>query len=279
MGEPLTHDQSSLEVVSRHETGALAELEAATGGAPLCGVDGSRQSVKAGEGAVVALAEVRRALAREGRTVSALSLLDDVRVRWTGGAGGALAARAGSDEYFNGGLHALDSLGEDLQRAAHDEREVADQLASQHEAAMSDRLAGSLLVDQSAFVSEPASPALRWPRRRRVIAAVIMVGLSALVGATAGWTLVDAPLWTVLTAAAVVLSSLALALFVPRPGEGWRPDFGCAPCAAAGLALAVAAPWLAIETAPDGGRAALAVALGGAALARRLTEPPVCEAR
>ena len=108
---------------------------------------------------------------------------------------------------------------------------------------------------------------------------MIMVGLSALVGATAGWTLVDAPLWTVLTAAAVVLSSLALALFVPRPGEGWRPDFGCAPCAAAGLALAVAAPWLAIETAPDGGRAALAVALGGAALARRLTEPPVCEAR
>ena len=79
MGEPLTHDQSSLAVVSRHETAALAHLEAATGGAPLCGVDASRQSVKAGEGAVVALAEVRRALAREGQTASALSLLDDVR--------------------------------------------------------------------------------------------------------------------------------------------------------------------------------------------------------
>ena len=116
-----------------------------------------------------------------------------------------------------------------------------------------------------------------WPRRRRVAAAVLLAGLVVLIGGTAGWPLSDAPLWTVLTAGTVLISSLALASFVPRSGAGWRPDLGCAPCAIAGLALAVAGPWLAIETAHDGSRAAFALVLSGAALARRLTEPPVCE--
>lgn len=124
-----------------------------------------------------------------------------------------------------------------------------------------------------AGVTAPA----RWPRRRRVAATVLLAALVVVVGATARWPLSVAPLWTVLTAGSVVLSSLALALFVPSSGAGWRPDLGCAPCAIVGLALAVAGPWLAIETAHDGSRAAFALVLSGAALARRLTEPPVCE--
>ena len=47
--------------------------------------------------------------------------------------------------------------------------------------------------------------------------------------------------------------------------------------AVAGLAVAVAGPWLIIETAPQVERAALALVLVGAGLARKLTEPAVCE--
>ncbi|WP_353508331.1 hypothetical protein [Intrasporangium sp.] len=124
-------------------------------------------------------------------------------------------------------------------------------------------------------VIDVTAPA-RWPRRRRVVAGALTVALTGLVAATVGWPLAAAPLWSALTGLVVVLSSVALALFVPRAGEGWRPDFGCAPCAAAGLALAVAGPWLAIETAHQEARAALAAALAAAAFTRKVTEPPVC---
>jgi len=134
----------------------------------------------------------------------------------------------------------------------------------------------SLEMAPMAVIAGVTAPA-RWLRRRRVAAAVLLAGFVALVGATAAWPLTEAPLWTVLTAGTVLVSSLALALFVPRACAGWRHDLGCAPCAIAGLALAVAGPWLAIETAHDGPRAALGLVLSGAALARRLTEPPVCE--
>jgi hypothetical protein len=273
VNEPRIRQSSSLDVVARHEAAALAALEAAAGGAPLCRIDGTRQSVKASEGAVVALSDVRRTLSRDHDRVAddsaerAHSVIDDVRLEWAS-ISGPLAARPGSEEYIAGGLEALSSLEDALRRGGSDVP-APDPTPPDVAALTAPPVLGPL-------DSSTSSATVRWPRRRRVAAAVIMVGLVVLIGATAGWTLTEAPLWTVLAAGTVVLSSLALALFVPHPGEGWRPDFGCAPCAVAGLALAVAGPWLAIETAHEGGRAGFALVLAGAALARRLTEPPVC---
>lgn len=264
-----TRGSAPLDVVARHEAAALAALEAATGGAPLCRVDGTQQTVKASEGAAAALSDVRRALrgrSAVGAEDDPAAVIDAVRSQWQG-ITGPLAARPGSDEYISGGLAALASLERDLGASGVE-------LPAPGVASM---LAGGPVLGGVGAPSTTAE-SLRWPTRRRVAAGVILVGLIVLIGVTVGWPLTDAPLWTVLTAGAAVLSSLALALFVPRPGEGWRPDLGCAPCAVAGLALAVAGPWLAIETAHDGARAALALVLAGAALGRRLTEPPVCGA-
>lgn len=257
----------TLSVVKRHEEAALAALESATGGAPLCRVDGQGpHSVKSSEGAAVALADVRRALAHgrpEPSREAAEAVVADVRSRWSATAESRAESR-GWQEYVTGGLEALDALEEELSDAV---------LKVPGTASVLDRPA---VLDGLAADTGRRTPAVRWTRRRLVVAALVMLALLAVVGATVGWPLREAPLWTLLTAGAVVLSSLALALFVPHAGEGWRPDMGCAPCAAAGLLMAIAAPWLAIQTAPDGGRAALALVLGGAALARRLTEPPVC---
>ena len=265
-----------LEIVERHQAAALAALEAATGGAPLCRVDGTRQTVKASEGAAAALSDVRRALRRDvGEPTGAVAadraqaVIEAVRSDWQG-ISGPLAARPGSGEYIAGGLDALAGLAADLRGA---------RAGGPAAPGVGGVLAGQPLLVGRVGATAASGESVRWPRRRRVAAVVIFLVLLALIGATVGWPLVDAPLWSVLTAGAAVLSSLALALFVPRPGEGWRPDFGCAPCAVAGLALAVAAPWLAIETAHAGERAALAMVLGGAALVRRLTEPPVCGVR
>ncbi|MDV3223219.1 hypothetical protein [Intrasporangium sp.] len=277
---------SVLDVVARHEEAALGALEAATGGAPLCRTDGTPQTVKGSEGAVAALSDVRRALRLDGRgdggsdpVAAAQSVIDDVRARW-GSIRGPLAARPGTDEYVAGGLAALSTLEDDLSRSLLDPEGSDAPTPGATDVGPRAPEVGVLAAPPVPGVLGRASTTggagVRWPRRRRLAAAVIMVGLVALIAATVGWPFAEAPLWSALTGGAVVASSLALALFVPRPGEGWRPDFGCAPCAVAGLAMAVAAPWLAIETAPDAGRAALALVLGGAALARRLTEPPVC---
>jgi hypothetical protein len=252
----------------------------------LCRIDGTRQTVKGSEGAVAVLADVRRALRLDqggaggaDLVTGALSVIDDVRARW-GSLRGPLAARPGTDEYVAGGLDALSALEDELSRSPLGPEGQDAPTPGASALGPTEPEVGVLSTPPVLGVLDAASTAegigARWPRRRRVAAAVIMVGLVALIAATVGWPFAEAPLWSVLTGGAVVASSLALALFVPRPSEGWRPDFGCAPCAVAGLAMAVAAPWLAIETAPDGGRAALALVLGGAALVRRLTEPPVC---
>lgn len=107
-------NQSSLDVVTRHEDAALAALEAATGGAPLCRIDHTRQSVKAHEGAASALAEVRRALRKGADPVE--SVLEHVRERWAI-LEGPLARRPGSEEYAAGGRAALSALARDLDPA------------------------------------------------------------------------------------------------------------------------------------------------------------------
>ncbi len=117
----------------------------------------------------------------------------------------------------------------------------------------------------------------RWPARRLAAAGSAAVLLAVVVQLFVGWNLTGAPTWALLTAITVVLGSLALATFLPLPGQGLALDVGCTPCAAGGGLLALAGMWLAISSAYDGGNASLGVALAGAALVRRVTEPTTCE--
>lgn len=134
-------------------------------------------------------------------------------------------------------------------------------------------------------VTMTARPALghvrasgRWPRRRRVAAVGIVAVLALGVQLLSGWDFASAPAWSALTLGAIGLAAVALATFVPLPGHGMGLDIGCTPCAAAGGMLALAGAWLAASSAYDAGNASLGLALAGAAVARRLTEPVTCEA-
>lgn len=118
----------------------------------------------------------------------------------------------------------------------------------------------------------------RWPRRRLLTAAGILGVLALAVQLVAGWDFSDAPAWSALTLGVIVLASVALATFVPLPGHGAGLDIGCTPCAAAGGMLALAGSWLAASSPYDAGNASLGLALAGAALVRRLTEPVTCSA-
>ncbi len=118
----------------------------------------------------------------------------------------------------------------------------------------------------------------RWPRRRRLAALGILLVLVLAVQLLVGWDPVGAPAWSAITFVAVSFAALALATFVPLPGQGFGLDIGCTPCAAAGGMLAIAGTWLAASSAYDGGSASLGLALAGAALVRRHTEPVTCQA-
>ncbi|EWT03104.1 hypothetical protein N865_03925 [Intrasporangium oryzae NRRL B-24470] len=123
------------------------------------------------------------------------------------------------------------------------------------------------------------APPSRWPVRRRIAAAAVAVLLAGAVMVTAGWDLTGQPVWAALALAAIGTSSLAVATFVPLPAEGLHVHLGCAPCAGVDGLAALAGAWLVVASAGDGGTASLALALGGFALARRLTAPDTCERR
>ena len=70
------------------------------------------------------------------------------------------------------------------------------------------------------------------PRRRTVVAALLVPALFPfLLGAGGGWA-PDEPLWTALVALASLLGAGTLASYVPLPGERVRSVVGCSPCAA-----------------------------------------------
>ncbi len=113
-------------------------------------------------------------------------------------------------------------------------------------------------------------------RRRVVSAAVAFAVLTLVVLAHSGWDPVAAPAWTVLALVAMALAGMALATYVPLPGQGARLDLGCGSCAAAGGLMAVGSIWLVASGGLDVGNALLGIALGGAALAQRLVQPTTC---
>lgn len=127
-----------------------------------------------------------------------------------------------------------------------------------------------------AAVAPVAAGTARWPARRRITAAALAMLLAVVVAITSGWDVGRAPLWSALTLASVVVGALALATYVPARGQGWRPDLGCGSCAAVAGFAAAGGIWLAATSAFDGGTASLGLALAGAALVKRLTDPAVC---
>lgn len=153
--------------------------------------------------------------------------------------------------------------------------------SSRHEAGTESVLGASSGTDPATagtptVVSSPGL-ASRWPARRLVAAGTVAALLLLAVQLFVGWNPAGAPMWTALNVITIALGSLALATFLPLPGHGRGLDVGCTPCAAGGGLLALAGMWLAASSAYDGGNASLGVALAGAALVRRVTEPSSCQ--
>lgn len=118
------------------------------------------------------------------------------------------------------------------------------------------------------------------PLRRRVVVGVVLAPL-------AGWALIAAGggfggasvAWFVLVALAAAFGAAGLATYVPGPGAGRTPVWGCAPCAtAAAASLPLAAILLHANPlqVPSAGMAALVTGIG---LVQRLRDPKACPTR
>ena len=116
--------------------------------------------------------------------------------------------------------------------------------------------------------------------RRRVAVTVVLAPLAWLGLTSAGGGLTYAPLvWLVLVGVASVLGAASLSTYVPGPGAGRTPVWGCGPCAVVAAtslpAVAVmlhANPWQ-IST------AVMAALVTGIGLMQRLRDPKACPAR
>lgn len=118
-----------------------------------------------------------------------------------------------------------------------------------------------------------------WPRRRWLVAAVLVPLLGGLMGAATARPGVQPgadPVWWALLGFAVLAAAGILASYVPA--RGLRPELGCTPCAAVS-ALTVVGALMALQgSAGDltGPAVATAVTLFG--LTQRLGQPAVCPA-
>ena len=114
--------------------------------------------------------------------------------------------------------------------------------------------------------------------RRRGVVSVVLAPLAWLVLTSAGGGLTYAPLaWILLVGLASVLGAVSLSTYVP--GVGFKPVWGCGPCAvvsATSLPLAAlmlhANPW-------QSGTAVMAVFITGIGLVQRLRDPKACPTR
>ena len=95
-----------------------------------------------------------------------------------------------------------------------------------------------------------ANALIAWPLRRRMAVVVIAPALFVLlVAASGGWALATSPGWTALVALVALVCATTLATYLPSPGAGLRPDFGCTPCAAV-AAVSVLASFGVLSSAP-----------------------------
>jgi len=135
--------------------------------------------------------------------------------------------------------------------------------------------------------TDPAAPTAHryanaltaWPLRRRMAVVVIAPALFVLLAAASGgWALATSPGWTALVAMVALVCATTLATYLPSPGVGLRPDFGCTPCAAV-AAVSVLASFGVLSSAPhDVSTAVLALGISVFGLVQRLNNPSTCPA-
>jgi len=242
MTGPTTDLRDVRDLVRHLERDAIGHLTAAAGNDSLCTLSRSgepRPAAKYHEGAAAALAQARRAVDKQTPDHDATETVRAVRDRWTAhGAADTPAWRA----YNDGGLDALDTLLSSDPARPDTEDDGEARPARDHAGESGTPTAGEAGLGPATISLRGSN---RWPRRRTVATAVLAPTLFvALVSTGGGWMPTVTPLWTALVALTALVSAATLATYVPLPGQGWRPDVGCSPCAAMSAGSVLAAAWL-----------------------------------
>lgn len=132
------------------------------------------------------------------------------------------------------------------------------------------------------LITAPAQPVVRRAsaRRRRIVVGVALAPLAwlTLTSAGGGWAMAPA-VWLILVGAASVLGGASLATYVPGPGTGWKPVWGCGPCAVVALTSLPAAAIMLHASPWATSAAVLAVFVNGLGLVQRLRDPDACPTR
>ncbi|HEY5482382.1 MAG TPA: hypothetical protein VIK31_01025 [Propionibacteriaceae bacterium] len=117
-------------------------------------------------------------------------------------------------------------------------------------------------------------------RPRRVLVGVVLAPLAWLGLTSAGGGLTYAPLvWMVLVGVASVLGAASLATYIPGPGSGRTPVWGCGPCA---VVAVTSLPFAAVMLHANPGQistAGMAALVTGLGLFQRLRDPKACPTR
>jgi hypothetical protein len=130
---------------------------------------------------------------------------------------------------------------------------------------------------QTVAVAVAVAVAVPSATRRRVAVAAVLAPLAWFGLTSAGGGLTYAPLlWLVVVGVASVLGAASLSTYVPGPGAGRAPVWGCGPCAVVATAslpfaavMLHANPW-------QMSSAVLAALVTGIGLVQRLRDPKAC---
>lgn len=117
-------------------------------------------------------------------------------------------------------------------------------------------------------------------RRRRVVVGAVLAPLAWLTLTSAGGGVATAPVgWPVLVGVAAILGAASLATYVPGPGAGWKPIWGCGPCAIVALTSLPAAAIILHASPWQTSAVVIAVLVNGLGLMQRLRDPKACPTR
>lgn len=121
----------------------------------------------------------------------------------------------------------------------------------------------------------PVATPTRSARPRQVAVTLAVAPLLLWVLTLAGGGIASGP-WTALVALTAVLGAATVASYVPAPGTGWAPAWGCSSCAVI-AAVTVPASALILGSAPgQTPTASLALMVAAFGLAQRLRDPRTC---
>lgn len=126
-----------MDLLTQARARAEADLTAASGGAPLCRIDGldGAAAVKYAEGRMAALAEAQRAARTHGVTDTRplLGIVSSVLQTWQDAADAMLDPGPSWVAYRKGGIAALEDLRDDLNALANHETAVDDERVTRDE--------------------------------------------------------------------------------------------------------------------------------------------------